>query len=55
MVNSVGLKLVMVGLDSVVGVAKVAVADFWMSKLAVATAAPPTVWGHTTCSDQFIA
>ena len=51
MVYSVGLKLVVVGLDSVVGDAKVAVADFWISKLAVAIAAPPTVWGQTTCSN----
>ena len=41
MVYSVGLKLVVVGLDSVVGDAKVAVADFWISKLAVAIAALP--------------
>ncbi len=49
-VYSVGLKLVNVGADSVVGDVKAAVADFWMSKLSVVTGTPPTVWGQTTCN-----
>ena len=47
---SVGLKLVIVGLASVVGDVKVEVVDFWMSKSVVETTTPPMIWGQTTCN-----